>query len=346
MGLDIDRLTDFIRERTESDRVAVHAHRLGGGAIQENHALDVTVYGGPMAGAHRWVLRTDAPSGVAVSRSREEEFRLLQVAAGAGLTVPEPLWICTDVALLGRPFYIMERVTGIADGRRLVQSDWTPTQRQAIVEQLGQELAHLHAVNPTTPEISFLKSFEGPPALRRVEQYRDYLDALPEPQPVLEWGLRWLELNAPAGGDVVLCHCDFRTGNIMIDHDRVTGILDWEFADFSDPIEDLGWFCARCWRFGVDRFEAGGIGDKEAFVIAYERASGRAVDPDTLTYWQVMAEARWAVIALQQTSRYLSGKEPSLELALTGYMVPEMEMNLIRGIEQIEHPEATLCHKP
>lgn len=334
MGLDIEGLSDFIRQRTSSERVAVHGHRLGGGAIQENHSLEVTVYGGPMAGAHRWVLRTDAPSGVAVSRSREQEFRLLELALKAGLVVPRPLWACRDASVIGRPFYVMERVRGTANGRRLVQWEWTTAQRRSIVEDLAANLALLHAVDRSAPEISFLEPFEGPPALRRVAQYHGYLDALPESQPVLEWGLRWLELNAPAGGETVLCHCDFRTGNIMIDGDRVTGILDWEFADLSDPIEDLGWFCARCWRFGADSFEAGGIGEKEDFVTAYERKSGRGVDRQALTYWQIMAEARWAVIALQQAARHLSGKEESLELALTGYMVPEMEMNLIQAIER------------
>lgn len=338
MGIDVDRLGELIRAWTESDHVSVNRRRLGGGAIQENHALDVTVHGGTMAGTHEWVLRTDAPSAVEVSRTREEEFRLLRVAAAAGLPVPKPLWVCTDPAIVDRPFYIMERVSGTADGRTLVHSDWTPAQRRIIVARLGRDLARLHAVDPAIPELSFLEPFEGPPALRRVTQYRAYLDALPDPQPVLEWGLRWLELNAPATGESVLCHCDFRTGNIMIDGDRVTGILDWEFADYSSPVEDLGWFCARCWRFGADGFEAGGIGEKEDFVTAYEQDSGRTIDRDELTYWQIMAEARWAVIALQQTGRHLSGKQPSLELALTGYLVPEMEMNLIHAIESSGRP--------
>lgn len=335
MELRLDGLVEYIRRRTESGRLSLSTRRLGGGAIQENHALDVTIANGPMHGKHAWVLRTDSPSGVQVSRSREEEFALLNTAYDAGLTVPKPLWLCSDPAIIGRPFYIMEKVPGTADGRRLVRSNWTVEQRRAIVQTLAVELAGLHRIDTTNPALSFLQSPSGSPALRRVAQYRAYLDELGNPQPVLEWALRWLELNAPAGSETVLCHCDFRTGNIMVDGNRVTGILDWEFADRSSPNEDLGWFCARCWRFGADRFEAGGIGHKEDFVAAYERESGRAVDREELTYWQIMAEARWAVIALQQTARHLSGSEESLELALTGYLVPEMELNLIQAIEQV-----------
>lgn len=336
MGLEVDRLIDFIEQRAGAGRVSLSSRQLGGGAIQENHALDVTIDDGPMRGDHAWVLRTDAPSGVAVSRSRAEEFALLKAAFEAGVTVPEPLWLCADTAIAGRPFYIMERVPGTADGRRLVQCDRTPAQRRAIVTELGRQLARVHAIDAGTPALAFLDTLAGPPAHRRIDQYRAYLDTLTDPQPVLEWGLRWLELNAPQSGETVLCHCDFRTGNIMIDGDRITGVLDWEFAACSSPVEDLGWFCARCWRFGADGLEAGGLGDKEDFVTAYERESGRAIDRRELSWWQIMAEVRWGVIALQQTERHLSGGESSLELALTGYMVPEMEMNLVHAIMNYE----------
>ena len=53
--------------------------KLSGGAIQENWALDLDVTGGPEAGRHEAVLRTDAPSGVAVSHSRVDEFTRAQL---------------------------------------------------------------------------------------------------------------------------------------------------------------------------------------------------------------------------------------------------------------------------
>ena len=64
--------------------------------------------------------------------------------------------------------------------------------------------------------------------------------------------MNWLEDNAPEPGPTVLCHCDFRTGNYMMNGDELTAVLDWEFAAWSDPGEDLGWLCCRSWRFGAD----------------------------------------------------------------------------------------------
>ena len=65
------------------------------------------------------VLRTDAPSAVAASHGRAQEFALLQAAAHAGVTVPQPLWLCEDPAVIGRPFFVMRCVEGTAAGHLL-----------------------------------------------------------------------------------------------------------------------------------------------------------------------------------------------------------------------------------
>ena len=64
----------------------------------------------------------------------------------------------------------------------------------------------------------------------------------------------------------------------------------------------------------------------------YEAASGRRIDRDAVAYWEVMAHVRWAVIALQQAQRFLSGAEASLEAALTGHVVPGLEFELLHLI--------------
>lgn len=138
-----------------------------------------------------------------------------------------------------------------------------------------------------------------------------------------------MERTAPAPEDAVLVHRDYRLGNVMIDGDRVTGVLDWEFAGWGDRHEDLGWFTARCWRFGRDDLEAGGLGAAEDFFAGYEEASGCVVDRDRVRYWQAMAHARWAVIAAGQGDRFVSGGERTLELALTAHIVPELELQLL-----------------
>ena len=309
---------------------------LRGGAIQENWAVDVEIDGGRHSGTQALVLRTDAPTRVAASHNRAQEFALLRAAMAAGVAVPEALWLCTDAAVLGRPFYLMRRMPGVAAGHRVVKELPPGTARDALAERLGSELARIHAISPQTiadlapdQSFAFLGEPSKSPALDRVRLYRTYLDDLGIGRPVLEWGLRWLELNAPGVDAVTLVHQDFRTGNYLVDGQRLTAILDWEFSAWGDPISDIGWFCAKCWRFGSNDREAGGIASRAPFYRAYEAASGRKIDPAAVHYWEVAAHIRWAVIALQQAARHLSGEELSLELALTGRIVPELELEIL-----------------
>jgi aminoglycoside phosphotransferase (APT) family kinase protein len=167
----------------------------------------------------------------------------------------------------------------------------------------------------------------------RLALYRRWLDDFDDPHPAAEWGLRWLELEKPAATEIVLLHGDFRTGNYLIDGDRLAAILDWEFASLGDPHEDIGWFCCKSWRFGALDREAGGLVPRATFYRAYEEHSGRSLDPRHLHYWEVMASLRWLILALQQRDRFLRGGERSLALALTGRRPAECEFELLRLIE-------------
>ncbi len=311
---------------------------LRGGAIQENWAVDVDLEDGDMAGRHALVLRADAPSRVAASHGRALEFALLRSAKAAGVTVPEPLWCCTDVEIIGRAFYLMRRMPGVAAGHRIVKDLSLGGDRDALADRLGRELARIHSITPSSggAALQFLTPSSGNPGLDRVRLYRGYLDDLGDPRPVIEWGLRWLELNSRAAAAITLVHQDFRTGNYLVDEQGLTAILDWEFCAWGDPMSDIAWFCAKCWRFGATDREAGGIAPRAPFYRGYEAAAGRRVDPAAVHYWEVAAHVRWAVIALQQASRHLSGQERSLELALTGRIVPELELEILHLMDAAE----------
>jgi len=305
--------------------------RLSGGAIQENVALDVSIASGPRAGHHEWVLRTDAPSAVAVSHTRPEEFEILRAAHAAGVRVPEPLLCCRDGG--GPDFFVMRRVPGVTAGHRLSKDDRLVPDRPALARELGTNLARLHAVKPPVASLAFLGEPARDHARAAIAAYRQGLDALGavrgEAWPALEWGLAWCERHAPAPLPPCLLHRDYRTGNYLVHEGRLAATLDWEFAGWGDPREDLGWMLARCWRFARPDREAGGIGRADDFLAGYAEGGGRATGLEETIYWQVMAHLRWAVIALQQAERHRSGSQRSLELALTGHIVPELELEIL-----------------
>ena len=299
---------------------------LPGGAIQENWGIDADFDGGPLSGPQRLVLRCDGLTGVPSSLGRIEEFAVLQAAFAAGVTLPEPLFACADPGVLGKPFFVMRRVGGSAAGRPITLDSALEPARPAIAERLGRELARLQTIRPPRADLDFLPSI-GP--VEHIAQFRTYLDRHPNPRPVLEWALRWAETHAPEPLPSVLCHRDFRTGNYMLDGAKLTAILDWEFAGWGDPDEDIGWLCCKGWRFGrLDR-EAGGIAERAPFYRGYESESGRRLDPERVKFWEVMANLRWAVIAMQQSDRFLRGGARSLSTAITGRRATECELELL-----------------
>jgi aminoglycoside phosphotransferase (APT) family kinase protein len=341
-------LMDFIATASGGTVISLEVDgKLSGGAIQENWALTLELVGGPHAGKHRLVLRTDAATGLAESRSRVEEFALVKAAHDAGMTVPEPLWVDPSGKIIGKPFAILRRVEGVAEPRLvlgqisdLAESGEVENPGDVLAFRLGQEIARLHRVTPkTSPDgLGFLAVAGNDLIKQRVADYRRWLDRLPEAQPVLEWALNWIEDRAPAIERITLCHRDFRLGNIMIDDGALSGILDFEFAGWSDPDEDLGWFCARCWRFGAYDKEAGGLGSKQAFFAGYAEVAGREPDPQRIRFWEIVAALRWALIALDQGERCFGGGERSIDLALTALRAIECEYDLLLEIEAYDAP--------
>lgn len=330
------RLALWLTKAAQANSIHIkNIKRMRGGAIQENWLVQLMAEGGPYSGSWDAVVRTDALSTITFSHSRADEFSILKTVYQAGLTVPEPLWLCSDVSILGKPFYVMRRVVGSADPYAIVRGEVSP-HLDLIVTQLAQQLAQLHHIQLPQANLSFL-TVPKQPALELCRQYRASLDLVKmAPRPILEWALHWLEMQAPPSDKIALIHRDFRTGNFLADKKGLTAILDWEFAGWGDPYEDLGWFLCKSWRFGRPDRAAGGLTAGDPFIEAYQDAAKITLDIRRLHYWKTMALMRWSVIAIMQGERHWSGKEPSLELALTGRRLAEAEMDLLNILKNID----------
>jgi len=313
----------------------VDAALLAGGAVQQNWRLDVAVAGGPHDGRHAWVLRTDAAASLDVSLDRISEFRCIEAAHRAGVRVATPIAASKELSLIRRPFAIQAFVPGNAQGRRIVRDPDLATFGDGLAAEIGRELAKIHAVRPAEGVLTFLPVPLKNPSRLAVAEMRRSLDGASEARPALEYILAWLDANAPEPKAVTLVHGDFRTGNYMVDRGRLSAVLDWEFCHWGDPREDLGWFIARCWRFGNDDKVAGGIAKLANLLDGYNDVADVKVAAPELAYFEVLAAARWAAISLLQGDRFVKGGERSLELALTGLMPPEMEWDALDIIERL-----------
>lgn len=280
---------------------------LEGGAVQQNWALDVTFVGGRYEDRRALVLRANFQTSLPASRSKADEFAMLRRVYAAGVCVPEPLFLCNDVGVIGTPFFVMRRLPGAAARTQLLAAAMRDGFGQALGADLARELARIHTIPASR--------LEGEnAALRLVAEYRDWLSELPETGLVPARALDWLVSNAPDRPVASIVHRDFRTGNFLVEDGHLTGILDWEFAGPGDPAEDIGWLCARCWRGGAEACEAGGLTTRAAFLASYEAAGGVCIPGEVIAYWEVSAHVRWSLIARQQAMRAAAGDAPQHEL--------------------------------
>ena len=320
-----ERLFAYIRRGAGAEAITdARMSPLLGGAVLRHERLDFVLEGGPYAGAQSWVLRMDGATKLGLGLPRAREFAVQRTLFCAGLNVAEPLFVCCDKAVCGAPFFLMRCLPGIADGAAIVAGGVNET----LAEALGRELARLHALD-LKRELHFLSPPPADAAAARIAELETLLRQDEDPHPVAEWALRWLTRRKPTPMTCVLCHGDFRTGNYLVAEGALTGILDWDFAGWSDPAEDIAWFCAKPWRFGAFTHEAGGIAPRATFYRGYESVAGRAIDPARIRYWEVMAALRWLVIALKQRDRHLRQGERSLDLALTGRRPAECELEIL-----------------
>src|SRR5690242_17686785 len=172
------------------------------------------------------------------------EARLLRALAPTPVRVPKVLAVCEDPAVIGSPFYVMEKIEGEVITSSIPEPLDNPEQRARIASELIDSLVELHAVDYETVG---LEGFGKPTGylerqLRRFNGLWEH-NRTREVRAVEEVG-KWLADNLPESGPATIVHGDYRLGNTMFataTPARLIAILDWEMATIGDPLADLGY---------------------------------------------------------------------------------------------------------
>lgn len=198
----------------------------------------------------------------------QNELRALRGLVGSGLPVPE--------VVEERPGAIL--MTELP-GARLDDAD-----AEARLAGLGASAPLLRALHRLAAPDDLLPA---PDDATIIERYR----AADGPR---------LPLRIPPSSGVVFCHGDWTDGNLLAQHGRVSGVVDWEAAHCGDPLREL----ARA---------AWGAARKDP---RSERAliDGYGADPDRVRAWYpVIAAELWLWFAEAGPPAYLAALTAELE---------------------------------
>ncbi|MCZ8183657.1 MAG: phosphotransferase family protein [Beijerinckiaceae bacterium] len=251
----------------------------------------------------RLVLRKQPPGILLPSaHAIDREFRVLRALDGTGVPVPEALHFCEDRAIIGTPFYLMERLEG-----RVFHDCTLPGvpagQRHAMVLSVAEALAALHAVEPQAVGLGDFGR-PGDYFARQVSRWsRQWQENRTREDAAMDRLIDLLPRHIPPGEVQSIVHGDFRIGNMMFHptEPRVIAILDWELATLGHPLADLAHFSMAYVTapdeygglLGLDLARLGLPGQAE-FEEAYRRASphGLGLQP----FHMAFALFRWAAI--------------------------------------------------
>jgi aminoglycoside phosphotransferase (APT) family kinase protein len=270
---------------------------------------------------HEFVLRRPPFGPVApTAHDMPREYRMLAAIHPVFPLAPKPFLLCEDTAIIGAPFYLMERRHGIVVRQTAPPEIGDDLQlRRRISESVVDTLADLHAIDLRAHGLEGL----GKPVGFVERQVRGWAGrwerAKTSDVPFLNEVLAWLVKNLPPDpARPTLLHNDYKLDNVMLDaHDpaRVVAVLDWEMCALGDPLVDLGTLLCY-WSQGDDpavrQLAARSVTTQPGWMTRaeiierYAARSGR--DVSTIAYYETFALFKVAVVAQQIFLRYHNGQ--------------------------------------
>jgi len=251
------------------------------------------------------------------------EIAAIRAGAAAGVPVPSIVTASVDDDQLGAPYMILQHVDGETTPRKILRDEQFAQARDLLPGQLASALVGIHSIDPA--------AIPGIADVDQVERYREVLDTVGEPHPAFELAFKWLADDRPPPSERAVVHGDFRLGNVIVAHDGLQAVLDWELVHLGDPMEDLGWLCVKAWRFG-HRQPVAGLAEYERLFDAYEAAGGAPVDADVVRWWEVLGTLKWGIMCIMQANAHLTGIARSNELEAIGRRVCENEYDLFLAL--------------
>ena len=216
----------------------------------------------------RYVLRTQ-PAGILLKSAHavDREFKVMAALRSSAVPVPEMIAMCEDIDIIGRKFFVMEKIEGVTVFDPTL-STYAATDRTQLYRHQVDILAALAGLDPAAIGLADF----GSPAEYLDRQFatwtRQYRASQTDDLTDMEFLMAYLgdALNADLPGLCVI-HGDFRLDNMLLQNGiHIQALIDWELSTLGPAFIDLSYWCTmlrmHCdWPIGgldgVDRAQLG-----------------------------------------------------------------------------------------
>jgi len=307
-ALDINAVSAFVKSHYPNAFGALDIKQFPGGASNLTYQLNFDNVS--------LILRT-SPKGTKAKGAHDmaREFRIMERLKPSYHYVPEMIALCSDESVIGREFYVMEKISGIIPRANLPKElILSETEVNTLCKNVIDTLIELHKVDIQSTGLHELGKGIGY-CQRQVDGWSErYKKAKTWNVPSCNYVIDYLKANVPQQEKTCFIHNDFRFDNVVLDEHnptKVIGVLDWEMATIGDPMMDLGNSLAY-WVQADDDFVAKqtrrqpthlkGMYTRKEVIQYYCDQMG--FDAKDFTFYEVYGLFRLAVIMQQIYFRY------------------------------------------
>ena len=296
------------------------------------------------AAGRRLVLRRP-PLGhvLATAHDMAREHRLISAVGLTDVPVPPALGLCSDEAVNGAPFYMMEFVDGEVLDSAEKTAALAPEVRRTAAFDLIDVLAALHAVDVDVVGLGDLARRDGYVERQLKRWSTQWVNSKTRELPAVEEVEQGLRKQIPPQQGSAIVHGDYRLGNCLTDpvEGRINAVLDWELCTLGDPLADVG-YLGVYWsdegalpRRASDPTAAGGFPKYAEIVERYAELTGR--DVSEIAYYRAFAAFRLAVISEGVYARYLHGQmaDDGADIAMFKRNVEDLAEGALQALREL-----------
>ena len=234
--LDLDALIKYFSQHLPQFEGNLWVKQFPGGASNLTYAVNI--------GDARLVLRRP-PFGPKIKSAHDmsREYKLFSKLIHSYNKVPKPLLFCEDESIIGREFYVMERVEGVILRSGMPEAMHPePSLMNGIAHSLVETMVDLHNVDYEAAGLGDLGRPKSYNERQVVGWTKRYFNAKTDEVPEIEKVSYWLANNLLPESDSCLIHNDYKYDNVVLDNEdwtKIIAILDWEMCTLGDPFDGL-----------------------------------------------------------------------------------------------------------
>jgi aminoglycoside phosphotransferase (APT) family kinase protein len=234
-GIDVDNVTTWMTDNAAGVVPPLSFELITGGRSNLTFRVADAADG-------RWVLRRP-PLGHVLATAHDvgREHRIIAALTGSDVPVPPLVGLCTDDAVNGAPFYVMQHVDGIV-ARDAESGEAIPLDaRRAVTEALVDGLVAIQEVDVDAVGLGDLGRREAY-VERQLSRWQRQWEATRDTDvPVMDELHARLAADVPEQGPATIVHGDYRLDNCIVGPEgAVRAVLDWELCTLGDPLADVG----------------------------------------------------------------------------------------------------------